>query len=60
MRRGDAAKHCGVSIRTLADWQAARIVPYIRISHRVVLFKISELEKALDRFTIKAIGDSRP
>ena len=60
MRREAAARFCGVSVRTLAEWQAARLVPFIRVSHRVCLFKVSELEKALDRLTVRAVGENRP
>ena len=56
MRREDAARFCGVSVRTISDWQSARLIPFIRVSHRVVLFKVCELEKALDRLTVKAAG----
>jgi hypothetical protein len=56
LRREDAAKYCGVSVRTLSAWQVSHLVSFIRVSHRVVLFKISELEKALDRLTVKASG----
>jgi len=59
MRREAAARFCGVSVRTLAEWQSARLVPFIRVSHRVCLFKVSELEKALDRLTVRAAGESR-
>lgn len=59
LRREAAAKFCGVSVRTLAEWQASHLVPFVRVSHRVVLFKTVELEKALDRLTVRAAGDSR-
>ena len=54
LRREDVAKFCGVSLRTVADWQASRLVPFVKVSHRCVLFKVSELQKALDRLTVKA------
>jgi predicted site-specific integrase-resolvase len=54
MRREDAAQFCGVSTRTLAEWQKSHLVSFIRVSHRVVLFKVCELERALDRLTVRA------
>jgi excisionase family DNA binding protein len=56
LRCEDAARFLGVSVRTLAQWQAERRIPFAKVSHRVVLFKVSDLEKCMDRLTIKAAG----
>ena len=54
MRRERAAEFCGVSVRTISDWQRTHLVPFCKVSRRVVLFKVADLEKALDRFTVKS------
>lgn len=54
LRREDTARFLGVSLRTLAEWQTERRIPYAKMSHRVCLFKITDLEKAIERLTIKA------
>lgn len=56
LRREDAARYLGISLRTLAEWQASKLVPYAKMSHRVCLFRVSDLERAIDRATIKAAG----
>ena len=51
IRRADAMKYLGISARTLTDWQNRRIVPFAKVSHRVVLFKKTDLDKAIARMT---------
>jgi len=57
IRRADAAKYLGISLRTLTDWQQKRIIPFVDVSHRVTLFRIDDLNQAMKRFIVKAIGD---
>ena len=56
LRCDGAARFLGVRVRTLAQWQAERRVPFSKMSHRVCLFKIADLEKTIDRLTVKAAG----
>jgi excisionase family DNA binding protein len=56
LRREDAARFLGISLRTLAEWQAEHRIPYAKMSHRVCLFKVADLEKSIDRLTVKAGG----
>lgn len=57
LRREDAAKFLGVSLRTLAEWQTERRIPFAKISHRVCLFKVVDLERTIDRLTVRAAGE---
>ena len=57
IRRDEAARYLGVSLRTLGEWQQRKLIPYIKISHRVCLFRKADLDRALEKFTTKAIGD---
>jgi len=59
LRREQAAAFCGVSLRTLAQWQRDHLIPFVKVSHRVCLFKKADLQRSLDRFTVKAAGDIR-
>lgn len=54
LRREDAARFLGVCLTTLGQWQAEKRVPYAKISHRVCLFKVADLEKTIDKLTIHA------
>jgi len=57
LRSAAAAKYLGVSVRTLTNWVQARMVAQIKPSNRVSLFRISDLDAALDRFRIRAFGE---
>lgn len=56
LRREAAAAYLGISLRTLAEWQTERRIPFAKMSHRVCLFKIADLEKTIDRLTVRAAG----
>ena len=45
-----------ISRRTLSNWQRCRVLSFYRIG-RVVLFKRSDIEAALERFRIAAVGE---
>ena len=55
MNRDEAAAYLNVSPRTLSDWQAKRIIPYIKI-RGCVRFKKLDLDAAMGRLTIQAIS----
>jgi predicted site-specific integrase-resolvase len=43
------AEHFQISLRTLANWRAARRVPFIKINDRNFRYRISDAEKALSK-----------
>jgi excisionase family DNA binding protein len=45
-----------VSQRTVDSWIAKRKVPFIRISPRMIRFKLADVEKALSRYTVKEVS----
>jgi len=57
IRRKEAANYLGISIRTLSNLQSRRIIPFVRLGHRLTLFRIADLDRAMKRFTIKAVGE---
>ena len=57
IRRKEAAKYLGISLRTLSNFQRRGIIPYVRIGHRLTLFRIPDLDRAMKRFTIRAMGE---
>jgi excisionase family DNA binding protein len=59
LRPDEAAAAIGVSRRTLSEWQANRVIPFRRVG-RTVLFAIADIQQALDRFNVEAIGESTP
>ena len=59
LRRAEAARYLGISLRTLSDWQRRRIVPVVKVGKRCVLFNRTDLDRALGRLTIHAVGELR-
>jgi hypothetical protein len=58
LRPAAAAKYMGITVRTLSNWVRARMVAQIKPSNRISLFRISDLDAALDRFRSAAIGEN--
>jgi len=59
LRRPDAAKYLGISQRTLSEWQRKRVIPFVKVGARCCLFKRDELDRAMIRFTIEAVGGAK-
>jgi len=54
--RPDGVCRCyQISRRTLSDWQARRIIPFIKVSSKCVLFRKSDIDRALSRFEVQAV-----
>jgi excisionase family DNA binding protein len=51
----EMAAQLGISARTLRDWQAQRIIPFIKI-HQTVLFEPEKVQAALEKFERKAVA----
>jgi len=50
----DLAERVGVSTRTIERWRRDGIIPFIKISRRVVLHRLDEVLKALEAFNYPA------
>lgn len=59
LRRKEAATYLKVSLRTLSNWQHKRLIPFLRVGRRCVLFKPTDLDWALKKFEIKAVNRRR-
>ena len=57
LRKADAARYLGISIRTLTLWMRQRVVAHMKMSHKVCLFRQADLDTAMDRFRLKAVGE---
>jgi len=56
VKKAEAAKALGVSARTLDNWVARRIIPYVAVSPRMHLFDLEAVKAALrDRFEVRAV-----
>jgi excisionase family DNA binding protein len=56
LRPAEAVRLLPVSRRTLSNWQRRRVIPFYRIG-RTVMFKRADIEAALERFRIAAVGE---
>lgn len=56
LRPAEATKLLPVSRRTLSNWQRRHVIPFYRIG-RTVMFKRADIEAALERFRVAAIGE---
>lgn len=55
VKKTEAAKALGVSNRTLDNWVARRVIPYVAVSPRMHLFDLDAVQLALrDRFGVSA------
>ena len=50
-----AANYAQVSPRTISDWQARRIVTFLKVSRKLVLFRKSDIDAALGRYQVAAV-----
>jgi hypothetical protein len=56
LRRAGVLAEYPISARTLSNWQRRRVVAFTKIG-RTVLFKREDIEAALNRFRVTAIGE---
>ena len=56
--RGQAqcARYAKVSRRCISEWQARRIIPYIKVGKKCVLFRKRDVDAALAKYEVSAIG----
>jgi len=47
VRKAELARVLGVSVRTVDEWLARRLIPYVAVSSRLHLFNVQEVEEAL-------------
>jgi excisionase family DNA binding protein len=59
LRPDEAARAIGVSRRTLSAWQSARVIGFRRVG-RTVLFSVTDIQTAIDRYRIAPIGEPKP
>jgi DNA-binding transcriptional MerR regulator len=53
------AEALGQGERTIRTWQRKRIIPVIVCGHRTHRYRLSDVQRALEKRTLKEIGDRR-
>ncbi len=56
LRPDEVCAAVGISRRTLSDWQQRRLIPFRRVG-RTCLFAAGDIQRALDRFLVRATSD---
>ena len=46
----------GIAVRTLRTFMAARKIPFLKCGHGTILFDPEKVDKALERFEVKAVS----
>lgn len=57
MRKAEAARYLGVSVRQLTEMMKRNVIPYAKVSHRVCLFRREDLDRAIARFRVEVHGE---
>lgn len=57
MRKAEAAAFLGVTVRHVSNLMHRRAIPYYKLGRRLVLFRQADLERAIGRFRVEAVGD---
>lgn len=56
LNRGEAAEYLGVCPRTISELQRKRLIPHVKLARKCVRFRPADLDRAMDRLTVKAVG----
>ena len=54
--QAQASRYARVSRRCISEWQARHIIPFIKVGRKCVLFRKSDIDAALRRYEVPAIG----
>jgi excisionase family DNA binding protein len=58
MRKNAVADYLGVSLRQVTVLMRRRVLPYSKIGGRLVLFRRADVDAAIDKFRITAVGNN--
>jgi excisionase family DNA binding protein len=58
LHKDELATVLGVSKRTITNWMKSRAIPFIKVG-RTILFRPADVDRALQRFTFRAVGEER-
>jgi excisionase family DNA binding protein len=55
LTKPELARELRVSMRTIDTWMQQKKIPYKKLSPHLVRFDLDQVEKALERYTVKEI-----
>jgi len=59
LSKKEVAAVLNVSPRTVDNWMVQRLIPFIRLSARLIRFDLERVKAALARYEIKEVGARR-
>lgn len=57
LRKRQAAAYLGICQRTLTALMQRRAIPYIKVTRGIALFDATDLDRALQRYRVKPVGE---
>ncbi len=57
-RKKEVAVYLGVSLRQVTELMRRRVLPYSKLGGRLVLFRRADVDAAVDKFRISAVGEN--
>jgi predicted site-specific integrase-resolvase len=51
--RATVCEHFDISLRTLTTWVKTKKIPVVRVSSRMLRFRLADCQRAIERLTIK-------
>jgi excisionase family DNA binding protein len=50
------ARTFGLSSRTVENWVVQKKIPFLRLGHRTIRFRLADVRRALERKTVKEVS----
>lgn len=57
VRREELTQLLPISLRTVANWQRRRLIPFYRIGGRCVMYRLADIVAALEKFRVAPISE---
>lgn len=57
LRKKVAAQYLGICERTLTSLMKSRAIPYFKMTRGIALFEIADLDRAMQRYRVRPVGE---
>jgi excisionase family DNA binding protein len=57
LRKAEASQYLSISLRTLTEWTRKGLLPVHKPCRKVVLYAVRDLDAAMNRFRVEAVGE---
>lgn len=56
LSRHELALSLGVSLKTVERWTSRRMIPFLRLSIRLIKYDLARVRAALEKYEVKEVG----